>query len=354
MKYIFFLLFVLSLVVPASSQTQTNEIKTVKKDGKTLVKIPVIISDREGRRIPGIKKDEFSVFKGGKEQPIVSFDTEREPVSVALLLDTSGSTQEVLNKIKDGAKDFIDLLNPGDQCLIATFDSKINFLISFTSNPQNLKDSLEKIKTADAEGTLLYSVINQITETSFARIKGRKAIVVLSDGKDFGSTVTKEDLMGKLNESDVSIYPIYYQSGSGFNKIVLADNGAVVEGREISAPQKPKKKSKKKKGYAVTIPLPADSYSAAEIKLIDKVETADAVSTLQKMSDMTAGRFNLSDADNLSTIFKKVAGELKQQYSLGIYTDGEVGNDFMRDVRVKVDRPNVVVQTKVKLSVKTQ
>jgi Ca-activated chloride channel family protein len=354
MKYIFFLLAVLFLIVPASSQTQSNELKTFQKNGKTLVKIPVIVSDREGRRIPGIKKEEFSVFKGGKEQPIESFDTEREPVSIALLLDTSGSTQEVLKKIKDGAKDFIDLLNPGDQCLIATFDSKINFLISFTSNPQNLKDSLEKIKTADAEGTLLFNVINQITETSFSRIKGRKAIVVLSDGKDYGSNLTQDDLLSRLNESDVSIYPIYYQSGSGFNKMVIADNGEIVEGKEISAPKKPKKKKKAKKGYAVMIPLPADTYTPTEIKLIDKVETANAVSTLQKMSDLTAGRFYLSDADNLSTIFKKVAGELKQQYSLGIYTDGEVGNDFMRDVRVKVDRPSVVVQTKVKLSVKNQ
>lgn len=351
MKYIFFLLSILVLNIPVSSQTQSSEIKTVQKGDKTLVKIPVIISDREGRRIPGIKKEEFSIFKGGKEQNIVSFDTEREPVSVALLLDTSGSTQEVLKKIKDGAKDFIDLLNPGDQCLIATFDSKINFLISFTSNPQNLKDSLDKIKTAEGEGTILYNVINQITATSFNRVKGRKAIVVLSDGKDYGSNVTKDDLLSQLNESDVSIYPIYYQSGTGFNKMVLADNGEIVEGRDTSAPKKTKKPKKKKGVYSVLIPLPADTYTPAEIKLIDKVETANAVSTLQKMSDLTAGRFYLSDADNLSTIFKKVAGELKQQYSLGIYADGAVGSDFMRDVRVKVDRPNVVVQTKIKLSV---
>lgn len=342
--------------MPVFPQTVSDGVKMVQKGNKTLAQIPVVISDREGRRISGLKKENFTVSKGGVQQEIISFGTEREPVSVALLLDTSGSTQDVLDKIKDAAKDFIDLLNPGDQCLIATFDSQINFLIPFTSNQQNLKDSLSKIKTADKDGTIMYSAIDQLTKTSFSRVKGRKAIIILSDGKDYGSTISKTDLLGELNESDVSIYPIYYQSGTGFIKPVVADNGTVTEGSTKTEPNKTKvKKPKKKKNvYSVLIPLPGDTYTPEDIKRLDKVDTTNAIATLKEMSDLTAGRFYISDSGKLNAIFKQVATELKQEYSLGIYTDQPIDGNFMRDVRIKVDRPNAVVQTHIKLSINNQ
>ncbi|MGI8469146.1 MAG: VWA domain-containing protein [Pyrinomonadaceae bacterium] len=355
MKYVLYLLSsILLLTATVFPQTQNSPFETIQKGSKTLVKIPVVVSDREGRRISGLKKEDFSIFKGGVKQNIASFDTEQEPVSVALLLDTSGSTQEVLDKIKDAAKDFIESLKPDDKCLIATFDSRLNFLISFTSDKHNLKDSLDRIQTAERDGTIMFSAIDQITQNSFARVKGRKAIVILSDGKDYGSTITKNDLLSELNESDVSIYPIYYQSGTGFTKLVVADNGAVVEGAKKIKPKKETKPKKRKNVYTVLIPLPADAYTPEEIKLIDKVATTDAVSTLKEMSDLTAGRFYLSDSAKLNSIFKQVAAELKQQYSLGFYADGAVNNNFMRDVRVKVDRPDAVVQTHIKLSIKNQ
>ncbi|MGI9036250.1 MAG: VWA domain-containing protein, partial [Pyrinomonadaceae bacterium] len=321
---------------------------------KTLVKIPVVVSDREGRRIGGLKKEDFSVFQNDAKQNIVSFGTEDEPVSVALLIDTSGSTQEVLDKIKNAAKDFIDLLNPRDKCLIATFDSQINVLNSFTSDRQSLKNSLDRIQTAEKDGTIMFSAIDQIIQNSFARVKGRKAIVLLSDGKDYGSAVSKGDLLNNLNETDVSIYPIYYQSGTGFKKPVVTDNGAVVEGSAKIKPEKPVKPKKRKKVYTVLIPLPADTYTPEEIKLMDRAATTDAITTLKQISDLTYGRFYLSDSSKLNSIFKQVAAELRQQYYLGFYADGVTDKGVARGIRVKVNRPNVVVQTATKLSVQDQ
>lgn len=355
MKHFFYLFSLLILTLPVLSQTPMG-VEIIQKGNKTLAKIPVVISDREGRRIAGLKKEDFTITKGGVPQEIVSFGTEREPVSVALLIDTSGSTQDVLDKIKDAAKDFIDLLNPGDRCLIATFDSQINFLIPFTSNQQSLKDSLSKIKTADKDGTIMFSAIDQLNKTSFSRVKGRKAIIILSDGKDYGSTISKNDLMSELNESDISIYPIYYESGTGFVKPIVTDTGAVIEGSTKSKPVKIKtKKHKKRKNvYSVLIPLPGDTYTPEEIRTLDRVDTTNAIAALKEMSDLTAGRFYTSDSGKLNTIFKQVATELKQEYSLGFYTDQPIDVNFMRDVRIKVDRPNAVVQTHVKLSIKTQ
>jgi Ca-activated chloride channel family protein len=348
MKVISNLLVLFLLILPSVLQAQTTSPNVIQKGSKILVNVPVVVSDREGRRISGLKKEDFMLFQGGNQQTISSFTTEEEPVTVALLLDTSGSTQGVLDKIKDAAKDFIDVLNPKDQCLIATFDSRVNVLIPFTSNREELKKSLDKIQTADREGSIMHSAVNQIVENSFARTQGRKALVILSDGKDFGSDISRKDLMESLEESDISIYPIYYQSGIGFNKPIVDPRGIVTEGKEVEKPKKEKKPKKRKKVYTVLIPVAGDTYNTEEIKLIDKAATTGAVSTLKELSDLTSGRFYQSDTEKLSSIFKQVASDLRQQYLLSFYLEGTATDAAISSINIKVDRPNVVVQTRTK------
>jgi VWFA-related protein len=350
MRIIYSLFFVLtiagmSLKLHAQNTGSQKSVKQIKSP----ISVQVIVSDREGRRIPGLKKEDFALFQGDARQNITSFATENEPISVALLLDTSGSTQVVLNKIKEAAKDFIDLLNPNDQCLIATFDSRVNNLSPFNSNRDELKKSLDKIQTAQKDGTIVLSAIHRITQDSFKRIQGRKAIVLLSDGKDVGSDITTKDLLSELEESDVSIYAIHYQSGIAFNKPVVESNGNVTEGKENTKPIKEKKPKPKKGVYTILIPTPGETYSNEEIKLLDKPATTQAIESLKELSDMTAGRFYLSDDAKLSTVFKQVAAELRHQYLLGFKFEGDAEkNDIIKNISVKVDRPNVVVHTRSK------
>ncbi|HEY0462172.1 MAG TPA: VWA domain-containing protein, partial [Pyrinomonadaceae bacterium] len=107
---------------------------------KTFVSVPVSVSDREGRYISGLEKDDFRILQDGKDQKITFFATEDEPVSVALLIDTSESTKNVLDNIRAAARDFIGLLNNKDQCMVATFDSEVRVLQSLTYD----RDALEK------------------------------------------------------------------------------------------------------------------------------------------------------------------------------------------------------------------
>jgi VWFA-related protein len=352
MRIVFSLFFVLlfsNIFLEVNAQNTIFDKPAGNK--RTLISIPVVVSDREGRRIPGLKKEDFTVYRDGVKQKITSFATEQEPVTIALLLDTSGSTQKILDEIKDAAKDFIDLLNPNDKCLIATFDSRVNILTPFTSNRQELKKSLDKIQNAEREGTIIYSAVNEIVQNSFNGVVGRKAIVLLSDGKDFGSNILGKDLLNTLEETDVSIYPIFYQSGSA----VIDKSGIVAEEKAIEEPKKQTRETKKqkkpktkKKVYTVYIPSPGNTYSTDEIKLIDKTAATGAVSSLRELSDISAGRFYLSD-DKLNTTFKLVAAELRQKYMLSFYLEGTTDENTVRDIIVKVDRPNVVVQARTKL-----
>ena len=347
---VFCLLVVISPVVLAQSE-------------KNFVSVPVTVSDRQGRYISGLKEEDFKILEGDQEQKVTFFATEDEPISVALLLDTSESTKDVLDKIRDAAKDFVGLLNEKDQCLVATFDSEVKILSPFTSDHGDLKKSLDKIQTADREGTVFFNAVEQITRDYFVKVKGRKVIVMLSDGKDYRSSISKKELLSHLEESDVLIYSIFYQTGKGFEKVVVDADGAVKEGakpQKLEKPPNPEtpakeekpQKKKKKKQYTIQIGLPRDTYTPEEIKLSDKVASIEAINILQEMSDTTAGRFYLSDTPNLGRIFKEIAAELREQYRLGFYTKKPDNDETVNNIIVRVNRPDAVVRARGKYRAK--
>jgi Ca-activated chloride channel family protein len=350
MKIIFALLLLMILTLTFNLQAQTAESNKTQRTNKTLVSVPVIVSDREGHYIPGLKKEDFSIYQDGVKQKITFFATEDEPLNIAILIDTSGSTKDSLEKIKAAAKDFVELLNPNDQCLIATFDSQIKTLNPFTSNRETLNNSLDKVRTAEQDGTVLYHAVEQITGNSFDNVQGRKVIVLLSDGKDFGSSVSKDKLLNQLEESDVLIYTVFYKTGTGFNKLVIEPDGTIKEGKESKKP-KEKKKKKKKKGYSIFIPEPEHLPSKEEIELRERLADIEAVDSLKKMSDTTAGRFYLSDTPKLREIFRQVAGELREQYRLGFHSK-DTDDGAVHDITVKVERPDAVVRARGKFRAK--
>jgi VWFA-related protein len=355
MRVIYALLCLMILTLPINLRAQTSAPDKIRKGNKTLINVPVVVSDREGRYVSGLKKEDFVLYENGVEQNIASFSTYDEPVNVALLIDTSGSTKESLKEIKDAARDFIDLLNPNDKCLVATFAAQVNVLNSLTSDHKTLVSSLEKVRTAEKEGTVLLRAIEQVAQNSFDNVQGRKVIVLLSDGKDFGSFMTKNELLSRLEETDVSIYSIFYQTGAGFNKLTIEPDGTVKEakeGKNSEEKTKEKKPAKKKKNYSILIPLRGDVFTEQEAKLISKAADIEAVNSLREMSDITAGRFYQSDAPNLSGIFKKIAGELRQQYQLGYHSKGAETDASVNEITVKVKRPDAVVRARGKFRAK--
>lgn len=347
MKIIGAILFLMLLILPAELRAQTPQPdKQVRKGEKTLVSVPVTVSDREGRYISGLKKEDFNLFEDGVKQNVAFFATEDEPISIALVLDTSGSTKDVLDKIKRAAGDFIELLNPDDKCQIVTFDSQVRILNSFTSDKQMLAQSLDKARSATEDGTVLFRAVEQVARQSFTNIQGRKVIVLLSDGKDFGSSLTKDELLSRLEELDVMIYTVFYQTGAGSAKPAVAPNGTIREEKETPKMSE-KKTPKKKKGYTIFIPVPGDVYTEKDVKLTEKASGAEAINSLKQMSEMTAGRFYLSETPDLGEIFKKIGGELRQQYRLGYYTKDASGAG-VREIVVKVGRTDAVVRARGK------
>ncbi|MBS1793433.1 MAG: VWA domain-containing protein [Acidobacteria bacterium] len=329
MKIITSLFCGLLLLLPAAVRAQSE---------KNFVSVPVSVSDREGRYIAGLKKENFRIILDGREQKISFFAREDEPINVALVLDTSESTKGVLDKIRDAAGDFVDLLNENDKCLIATFDSKVKVLGGFTADHRALKKSLDKIESDEREGTVVFNAVAQLVRDEFPKTDGRKVIVLLSDGKDFGSSITKKELLDGLEESDVMIYPIFYQTG----RTTVDANGRV----KNEPPPKKEKKPKKPKGYMIQIGQPQDAGATDDYKLAEELASREAVGVLRGMSDTTAGRFYMSDAPNLGRVFRQIATELRQQYRLGFDSKTPLTDAALGEIIVKVDRADAVVHAR--------
>lgn len=329
MKIITVLLSLMFLSLPARFDAQTVENDKIQKSNRSLVSVPVTVSDRDGHYIPGLKKEDFTVFQDGVRQNISFFATYDEPLNIALVLDTSGSTKDVLDNIRDAAVDFINLLNKSDQCLIATFDSQVKILSPFTANRKSLKNSLGDIESAEIGGTLMYSAIDRVLKNSFAKVEGRKVIVLLTDGKDFGSALGKDDLLAQLEESDVLIYTVFYKTGVNLNR---------------TAKQARKEKEKKKKNGTWTPSRRGPVYAPTEneVLLSEKKEELEAVGTLMEMSETTGGRFYRSDEPKLDAVFRRVAGELREQYRIGFHSK-DAGDKATHDIVVKVNKPDARV-----------
>lgn len=345
MKIIFALLFLMLLTLPSKLLAQNTESETNQETNKSFVSVPVIVSDREGHYIPGLKKEDFTVYQDGVKQKITFFSTYKEPVKISLMLDTSKSSRNVINKIKDAAKDFVESLNPNDQCQVATFDSQVKIINPFTSDQKLIKSSLDKVKINEYGGTLMYSAVNQIAQKSFDNVKGRKVIILLTDGNDFGSSLTKSEFLNLLEESDIMIYTIFFNTGKDFNKLMDSD-GKLKKRKQSKKPRKnTKENSNINSVYAVYVP------TEEEIELSERNDAIEAIDSLKKMSDIT-GRFYLSSVPDLKKTFKNITGELSQQYRLGYNSKNTASGTVTHDISVKVDRSDVVVRTRETFRIK--
>src|SRR5215475_13611994 len=199
-------------VIGAAAQTQKQDSDQAIKIDTTLVSVPVIVSERQGRYIAGLKASDFTLYEDRVKQPIAFFADTEEPINVALLLDTSKSTTWALDDIKETAKDFVMQLRPQDRAMIVSFDHEAIALCELTSDRKTLERAIGDAQIGERFGTKLRDAVDAVLEEEFKTVKGRKAVVLLTDGKDYGSGVGEHSLMESAAEADTLIYSVFYRS----------------------------------------------------------------------------------------------------------------------------------------------
>ncbi len=171
-----------------------------------LVVIHTTVLDKNGRFVSGLKKESFKIFEDGIAQTISSFSQEDVPISMGIIIDTSGSMRTKIDMVNKSALAFIRASNPEDQVFLIGFNDQVELLEDYTNDIDAITDALEN--TIVTGGTALYDAIYLGVQKAQNGIKPKKAIVVITDGEDRDSYYKLDELVSKVQESDVQVYCI--------------------------------------------------------------------------------------------------------------------------------------------------
>src|SRR5256884_5300128 len=300
----------------------------------TLVTVPVSVLDRQGRFVPNRRREDFSDFENGVEQPIAYYEPAEKPFTVALLLDTSASTHFQLSEIKEAAIAFAKQLRPQDRVLIVSFNDEV-LLLTEATNDVNLIETVIEENANTGNSTRLYDAVDLTVKERLNKIKGRKAIVLFTDGVDTSSNpATYQSTLREVEELDALIYPIQYDTTDYLRAMQGAGSGSVTV---VTTRRGPFGTTTTQQTYNAPlnggVPIPGSS----------KADYDRADQYLHALADKAGGRlYQANDTAQLAQAFTRIAEELRRQYTLGYYpkTENVDGNE-RHQIKVRVRQPNL-------------
>ncbi len=351
----------------APQEVDENEVVRVNT---TLVTLPVSVMDRDGKYSPDIRQDEFRIYEEGVEQQVAYFATVEKPFTVALVLDNSTSTRFRIEEMQDAAIAFVAQLRADDRVLVVAFDEQVRVLAEPTSDRRLLRDAIRR--THNGGNTSLYDAVDFVIHQRFNRITGRKAIVLFTDGVDTSSKrASYEANVRDAEELDALVYPIEYdtyddtnsgtQNGggqggswpgggggsSGGAGTVISILGAILGGGGGGRSSRNGGGRRSGGSWPPPIVIGGGGNGGGACNGCTREEYERADRYLHDMARVTGGRLYRADTTrNLTQSFALIAEELRKQYSLGYYpkTPPHVGE--RRRIKVRVLRPNLVVQAR--------
>jgi VWFA-related protein len=282
-----------------------------------------------------MRREDFRLFENGVEQEISYFDRSEKPFTVALLLDTSGSTRFRLADIKEAAIGFARQLRPQDRVLVVTFNDEV-LLLTEATNDRDVINTVIAYNAQTGDATRLYDAIDLVIRERLNKIPGRKAIVLFTDGVDTASRLaTYDSTMKKIEELDALIYPIQYDTYQDMQ----AQNGGSIT--VTSSSGWPFPGSRRSTRIIYNSPV----YGGVGASRAD-YEGADRY--LHALADKTGGRlYRADDPQQLTRAFSMIAEELGRQYSIGYYpSTPTLYSGERRQIKVRVNRPDLAVRAR--------
>ncbi len=313
-----------------------------------LVTVPAVVTDRTGRPLAGLKAENFVVLEDGKPQHLTNFATTETPFEIALLLDTSGSTREELGLIRDAANAFINALRPGDRVGIVAFNNvqrkasgtaTVEVLSGLNSDRQTLRAAIEKLGTSN--GTPFYDGLARVADQIFRdpprdEVRGRRAVVALTDGVDSSSDSGYDDARAKLARAGVASYFIQVNTEDYVEDRLLKD--CQDDGRlALSAKQLER--------FRRLFAPRADKEDYRDFCRMGQFERMDisrqlynlARKEMTEMARTSGGRaFAATSVQEAGAAFAQVANEIGTQYSLAYYPSNKIRDGRFRQIKVEL------------------
>lgn len=196
-------------ILSLQAQTPAQDVDTIRSDVQ-LVRVLATVRDANGRLVSGLQKEHFQIVDEGVKQQIRLFEKQSEqPLSISLLVDSSGSTRKENKAQNDAVRRFLKALftsgNPDDQLSLYTFNYEVNQRTNFTRNYTRLDQALAAVEST--AGTALYDAIWFASEDLQER-EGRRVLIVITDGSDTVSRKGYQDALKAVQRADAVVYPI--------------------------------------------------------------------------------------------------------------------------------------------------
>jgi Ca-activated chloride channel family protein len=252
------------------------------RSGTRIVSVDATVIDAQGRLVPGLEREDFTILDNDKPQEITFFDSNVQPFTVVVMMDFSASMTGNLDRLKSAAEQFILRMLPADKGQVGAFSDKIQFSGTFTNRRDDLIFALRDLQFGNP--TRLYDAINE-SMAMLKGIEGRRVVLAFTDGDDTASRVGMGDVLERARDEEVMIYAIGLES----------------------------------------------EYFNGQRQVRTRPDRG-----LRRLAEETGGGyFELKKADDLGPTFTRVAQELHSQYSLGFTPAALDGREHKLTVRLR-------------------
>lgn len=279
-----------------------------------LVNVLVSVRNKKGALISNLEKDDFSILEDGKTQAIKYFTRETDlPLTIGLLVDVSGSQRNLIGIERSAATQFFSkVLRKKDEAFLISFGEESELLQDYTNSVRLLEDGLNQLRVSSGvgglqpgpvptagqpRGTVLYDAVYLAATEKLRSEVGRKVIVLITDGVDQGSRLTRDQAIEAAQKSDAVIYSIYYVDPSAYGAFGFGGGGGEPE--------------------------------------------------LQRMSDATGGRvFRVDRRHTLDDAFQELQEEMRSQYAIAYVPTNDARDGSYRHLEVRVDAKDLRIQAR--------
>ena len=313
-----------------------------------LVSVPAVVTDSTGRPVPGLRADNFRLIEDGQVQTITNFGTADTPFEIALLLDTSGSTRDDVALIRSAANSFIAALRPGDRVGVVAFNqaqtlaepvATVEVLTPLTDDREALRTAIENLGASN--GTPYYDALERVADSVFRdsprdEVRGRRAVVALTDGVDSASNSDFASAKIKLSRAGIACYFIQVNTEDFVEDRLMKDcqddGQLTLSQRQIERYRRmffPSAKAENFNTFCQMGPFERMSISR-ELYNLARREMNDLAKVSGGRSFVAA---TLADA---RAAFARVAADIGTLYSLGYYPTNKARDGKFRAIKLEV------------------
>lgn len=308
---------------PAKSAApgQEPQDNTIRVDVELINILFTVKTKKGGQLIPNLEKANFSITEDGKPQTIQRFSRETDlPLTLGLLIDISASQERLIDTERQAASAFFSsVLRKKDEAFLISFGKSTELLQDYTSSAKQLTAAMRDLQgdgqppmvgrnpipvntgpipqIGSPKGTLLYDAVYLASDEKLKSEVGRKALILITDGEDQGSTYNIKTAIEHAQKADAIIYSIFYVDRAFYSRGMFGGGGGESE--------------------------------------------------LRKMSEETGGKvFTVSNKHPLNEIFNQIQEELRNQYSIGYSSTNPKRDGSFRRIEIKTDNPDYRAQAR--------